>query len=85
MSNPSTVRSRYDHGRDGYGREAENAGADHRQAVSGRSADGTGKQAAEAVRAIGVTEPTHYRWRSEHGGLQLDHMKRVKQLEAENK
>jgi putative transposase len=27
-----------------------------------------GKPVAEAVRAIGVTEPTYYRWRTEYGG-----------------
>ena len=43
-----------------------------------------GKPVAEAVRAIGVTEPTYYRWRSEYGGLKLDQMRRPKQLEAEN-
>ncbi len=43
-----------------------------------------GKPVAEAVRAIGVTEPTYYRWRAEHGGLKLDQVKRLKQLEAEN-
>ena len=45
---------------------------------------GQGKSVAEAVRAIGVTEPTYHRWRSEHGGLKLDQVKRLKQLEAEN-
>src|ERR671927_125323 len=45
---------------------------------------GQGKPVAEAVRAIGVTEPTYYRWRSEYGGLKLDQVKRVKQLGAEN-
>jgi putative transposase len=45
---------------------------------------GQGKSVAEAVRAIGVTEPTYYRWRSEYGGLKLDRVKRLKQLEAEN-
>ena len=43
-----------------------------------------GKPVAEAVRAIGVTEPTYYRWRSEYGGLKLGQVKRLKQLEAEN-
>ena len=43
-----------------------------------------GRPVAEAVRAIGVTEPTYYRWRSEYGGLKLDQVKRLKQLEAEN-
>ena len=45
---------------------------------------GQGKSVAEAVRAIGVTEPTYYRWRSEYGGLKLDQVKRLKRLEAEN-
>ena len=43
-----------------------------------------GKTVAEAVRAIGVTEPTYYRWRAEYGGLKLDQAKRLKRLEAEN-
>jgi hypothetical protein len=33
---------------------------------------GQGKPVVEAIRAIGVTEPTYYRWRSEYGGLKLD-------------
>ena len=28
-----------------------------------------GKTVAEAVRAIGVSEPSSYRWRAEYGGL----------------
>ncbi len=43
-----------------------------------------GKAVAEAVRSIGVTEQTFYRWRAEFGGLKLDRVKRLKQLEAEN-
>jgi putative transposase len=43
-----------------------------------------GKPVAEAVRAIGVSEPTYYRWRAEYGGLKLDQVQRLKQLEAEN-
>ncbi|MBP0447350.1 IS3 family transposase [Roseomonas sp. SSH11] len=43
-----------------------------------------GKTAAEAARTIGVTEQTYYRWRSEYGGLKLDQVKRLKQLEQEN-
>jgi putative transposase len=39
-----------------------------------------GKTVAEAVRAIGVTEPTYYRWRAEYGGLKLDQVKRLKQI-----
>ena len=45
---------------------------------------GQGKTVADAVRAIGVTEPTYYRWRAEFGGLKLDQVKRLKELEREN-
>lgn len=43
-----------------------------------------GKTVADAVRAIGVTQVTYYRWRQEYGGLKLDQVKRMKELEQEN-
>ena len=43
-----------------------------------------GKPVAEAIRSIGVTEVTYYRWRTEYGGLKGDQVKRLKELEAEN-
>ena len=43
-----------------------------------------GKSVAEAGRAIGGTEPTYYRWRTEFGGLKLDQVRRLKELEREN-
>ena len=43
-----------------------------------------GRPVAEAVRSIGITEVTYYRWRSEYGGLKGDQVKRLKELEAEN-
>ena len=43
-----------------------------------------GTPVAEAVRSIGVTEVTYYRWRKEFGGLKLDQVKRLKELETEN-
>jgi putative transposase len=43
-----------------------------------------GKAVAEAVRAIGVTEQTYYRWRAEFGGLKLEQVKRLRELEREN-
>ena len=45
---------------------------------------GQGQSVAEAIRSIGVTEITYYRWRSEYGGLKGDQVKRLKELEAEN-
>jgi transposase-like protein len=43
-----------------------------------------GKTVVEGARTIGVSEATYYRWRSEYGGLKLDQVKRLKQLEQEN-
>ena len=43
-----------------------------------------GQSMAEAIRSIGVTEVTYYRWRQEFGGLKSDQVKRLKALEAEN-
>lgn len=38
----------------------------------------------EAIRSMGVTEVTYYRWRSEYGGLKGDQVRRLKELEVEN-
>jgi len=43
-----------------------------------------GRTVAEAIRQIGVTEVTYYRWRNEYGGLKSDQVKRMKELEMEN-
>jgi putative transposase len=43
-----------------------------------------GQSVAEAIRAIGVSEVTYYRWRQEFGGLKSDQVKRLKDLETEN-
>ena len=43
-----------------------------------------GRSVDEAVRSIGVTPFTYYRWRKEFGGLKGDQVKRLKELEKEN-
>ena len=43
-----------------------------------------GQSVAEAIRSIGVTEVTYYRWRNEYRGLKSDQVKRLKDLETEN-
>jgi putative transposase len=45
---------------------------------------GQGTSVAEAIRSIGVTEVTYYRWRQEYGGLKTDQVRRMKELEREN-
>ncbi len=37
-----------------------------------------GQNIADAVRQIGVSEVTDYRWRQEYGGLKTDQVKRLK-------
>ena len=43
-----------------------------------------GKAVADAIRSIGVTEVTYYRWKNEYGGLKTDQVRRLKELEQEN-
>jgi putative transposase len=43
-----------------------------------------GQSAADAIRSIGVSEVTYYRWRQEFGGLKSDQVKRLRDLETEN-
>jgi putative transposase len=38
----------------------------------------------DAIRQIGVSEVTYHRWRQEFGGLQIEQVKRLKELELEN-
>ena len=47
-------------------------------------AQAQGMTIPQAVKQIGVTEQTFYRWRKEYGGMRLDQAKRLKQLEKEN-
>jgi putative transposase len=43
-----------------------------------------GQNIADAIRQIGVSEVTYYRWRQEYGGLKTEQVKRLKELEQEN-
>jgi transposase-like protein len=43
-----------------------------------------GDNIADAMRQIGVSEVTYYRWRQEYGGLKTEQVKRLKELEQEN-
>jgi len=45
---------------------------------------GQGMKIADAVRQIGITQQTYYRWRKEYGGMNRDQLKRLKELEKEN-
>jgi transposase-like protein len=45
---------------------------------------GQGKMVGEAVRQIGVSEQTYYRWRQKYGGMNTADAKRLRELEKEN-
>jgi transposase-like protein len=43
-----------------------------------------GQTAQIAVRGMGISEQTYYRWRKEYGGMRRDQAQRLKELEREN-
>ena len=43
-----------------------------------------GKSAPEACKQAQVSKDTYYRWRKEFGGMQIDQVKKLKELEKEN-
>ena len=43
-----------------------------------------GKTIAEAVRELGISEQTYYRWRKQYGGMEVSQARRLKDLEQEN-
>lgn len=44
-----------------------------------------GKTVVEVCRTHGISEATLYRWRSKYGGLEESELRRLKELEAENR
>ena len=45
----------------------------------------SGAQIAEIIRKLGVTEQTFYRWKKKFAGLGVVELRRLRQLEEENK
>lgn len=44
-----------------------------------------GLKVAEICRQNGISEQTFYRWKSKYGGMSVSEVKRLKELEAENR
>ena len=42
-----------------------------------------GKSVAEICREHGISQPTFYGWKSKFGGMDVNQLKRIKELEAE--
>ena len=45
---------------------------------------GQGKTRIDAIRLIGVSEQTYYRWRKQYGGMGTAQVKALKRLQKEN-
>ena len=45
----------------------------------------SGTSVAEIVRKMGIAEQTFYRWKKKYGGLGVAELRRLKQLEEENR
>jgi putative transposase len=45
----------------------------------------TGTPAGEVIRKMGLSTQTFYRWKKQHGQMAVDEIRRLKQLEEENR
>jgi putative transposase len=45
----------------------------------------TGTQVKEVIRKMGITEQTFYRWKKKYGGMMPSDLRRLRQLEEENR
>lgn len=43
-----------------------------------------GRSIEEISRELGINKGTFYNWRKKYGGMEVSHLKRLKELEAEN-
>ena len=50
-----------------------------------KEAEGGGIKVAELCRRHGISDATFYTWRSKYGGLEVSEMRRLRQLEEENR
>ena len=45
----------------------------------------TGTKVAEVCRKMGISDATFYNWKKKYGGLGMNELRRLKQLEEENR
>lgn len=44
-----------------------------------------GRSVEEISRELGINKGTFYNWRKKYGGMEVNHLKRLKELEEENR
>jgi len=45
----------------------------------------SGRSVEEISRELGINKGTFYNWRKKYGGMEVNHLKQLKELQAENK
>lgn len=43
-----------------------------------------GQPPADVCREVGISDATYYRWKAQYGGLEVNHLRHLRQLEDEN-
>ena len=46
---------------------------------------GKGMSLEEVMRQLGISDATYYKWKSKYGGMSVSELKRLKELEEENR
>jgi putative transposase len=54
------------------------------QIVNAIKSHENGRDAKEICRELGITAASFYKWRQRYGGLEVNELKKMKELEAEN-
>jgi putative transposase len=44
-----------------------------------------GQRGAEVCRELGISDVTYYRWKAQYGGLEVSQLRKLRQLEEENR
>jgi putative transposase len=44
-----------------------------------------GQALADVCREVGISDGTYYRWKAQYGGLEVSQLRRLRQLEEENR
>ena len=55
-----------------------------RQIISALKEYEQGTKVVDITRQLGISEKTFYRWKSKYGGIDVNELKRIKELEQEN-